>query len=207
MANHPIFVWQFVVLRLCTTRKNKVYHFPIYGYPIPIYNAVQHNGPIAPPLPIFNWILGRSFNLWRFVCSFVPCLRGICGEICWEPGAAVMRYWWWWWWSSMLTVVVAPLHLFWFVWNNNRCLLNELHILTCVRACIIIHCRKLLMVDNRFSSDVCTPLSPPTLFSRSQAARLGRAVQEQEHGHGHGHTNNAHPVYYYYSLFGQITIV
>lgn len=33
MANHPVFMLQFVVLWLCTTRKNKVYHFPIYRTP------------------------------------------------------------------------------------------------------------------------------------------------------------------------------
>lgn len=98
----------------CVQRvKIKCIIFPFTATPSQSIMQSNTTGPLHHPPPVFNWILGRSFNLWRFVCSFVPCLRGICGEMCWEPGAvsslyaallAVMRcwWWWWWWWCSIL---------------------------------------------------------------------------------------------------------
>lgn len=162
----------------CVQRvKIKVYHFPIYGN--------------TNPCPFFNLIFGRSFNLWRFVCLFVPsrfAARSECGSV--TAVNLVMR-------TLNRTAVQSGPHLFWFVWNANRCLLRRIHV--SYNTPIIIHCSKLLMVDNRFSLVVYTPVSlAPYFHPPFFPGGFTSGVQT----HTHIHTGQP-----WCPLFGQITIV
>lgn len=169
MANHPTFMWQFVVSWLCVqsqpqsqsqspatwestfTLQSKVFHFPIWRRIRPLFEDPHRTStsrtlsqfptvvldphpfrplplphPLSPPSPPL-----QSCNLWRFVWPVRPLPDEGPPH---EPGKAPGGV------ADMPAQPAPPsqlaqlVHLFWFVWNNNRCLPLILFIVQIINA-------------------------------------------------------------------------
>lgn len=155
MANHPTFMWQFVVSWLCVqqatsestfTLQSKVYHFPIWRRIRPLFEGPRRTGtsrtlsqfPTVVPAPLpFPSPLPLSLPAPVELRFMKICVAGAASSG-WRIAIAAQR-------EKPFGGVATPLpatpsqlavlvHLFWFVWNNNRCLPFILFIVQIINA-------------------------------------------------------------------------